>query len=306
MDIAGGLDNAHTLRSAGRGSTASPASILYRHSRANTRAGTGICRRSDAAVMTHEIADQRPWFTPTGRRCRCADRRDRRPARIKTLNPGLEDQRMQMRRPVRMPILHLQQPPDHAIGRDRIADHHHRAKGEATIGTGRMNLPRRFISACRGPGSRKGRPARRAIHPPPPRQPDCRHVHDTRGDKRGATRRFGPDIEPPFRHGRVQSPERPSNDCAVSVLPWSPIVQKANQRGNAERSRHHTTSLCVSVRLPAQLGENSRPASRNSASVAWYRGRSRAECLTSDTMISRNRGSDVRSITEVAAAVTSC
>src|SRR5262249_21885988 len=53
------------------------------------------------------------------------------------LEAGLEDQRMEMRRPVGMAALRLQQAADHAIGWNRIADEHHRAEGKAAIGIGR-------------------------------------------------------------------------------------------------------------------------------------------------------------------------
>ena len=57
--------------------------------------------------------------------------------RDQDLEARLEDQRMQMRRPHGVAILCLQQAADHAVRRDGIADHHHRAEPEAAVGVGR-------------------------------------------------------------------------------------------------------------------------------------------------------------------------
>ena len=50
----------------------------------------------------------------------------------------LEDQRMQMRGPIGMPVLRLQQAPHHATDRNGIADEHHGAEGEVAISISRQ------------------------------------------------------------------------------------------------------------------------------------------------------------------------
>src|ERR1700722_13813582 len=83
---------------------------------------TGIALGRMRLVMAHEIADQRlghaeldvavdVWIGGI------VD------LRSQDLESLFEDQRVEMRRPIGMPVLRLQQPPDHAVGRDRITDH---------------------------------------------------------------------------------------------------------------------------------------------------------------------------------------
>jgi len=181
---------------------------------------------------------------------------------------------MQMRRPVRIADPAPQQPPDPpSVGSDSRPSS--RAKGEATIGTGR-DLRAGHLRLS-GPGSRKGRPARRAIIHLRPATGLPAMVTDTRGDKQEA--------HPAFRTGRSNHRFRHGESsiartaramtAAVSVLPWSPLFRR--QTSEETRASRHQHDFVVRIgRLPAQLGENRGGFAEPPFRSAWYRGRSRA------------------------------
>src|SRR2546430_11924329 len=84
-------------------------------------------------VMSHEIADQRLGDAELHVAV------DMRVGGIidlgnQNLESRLEDQRVEMRRPIGMPALCLQQTANDAVGWNGITDHHHGAKPEASVG----------------------------------------------------------------------------------------------------------------------------------------------------------------------------
>ncbi len=112
-------------------------------------------------------------------------------------------------------------------------------------------------------------------------------------------------IEPPFATGGEFSRQNgPSKDCEVSVWPLSPLLSRQISEEMPSEPAISTISLWLSV-VSLPISTRMAVASRNSFSVRRTSRTKPWRCLTRLTMISRSRGSSVRSITAITAGVTS-